>query len=206
MLLIAITGLLLAHPRWLGPGEIETTALAADPDRSARWLRGTELGLEVSEDDGRTWREAPMLAPPGTIIRIAFAPDEPSRVYVLGSDGLVSAEDGGRIWAAIAWPESLLTPWPELRDLALGTGGRVRVLTDAGILASADHGVSWRWSSVGSPGNADRLRDAIHRLHTGYWLGESGLLINDLMALVLVILTASGLVMLARPSRRNGRR
>ena len=98
ILLSAISGILLQYPHLLGPPELRVTAYSSDTGHPGRPFRGTTLGLEVSEDSGKTWREVPMLMPPGEIRRILVSPDNPDWVLVLGSDGLVSSRDGGRIW------------------------------------------------------------------------------------------------------------
>ena len=44
LLVTALTGFLLEHPGWLGDGPTAPTALAADPERPGRWLRGGRWG------------------------------------------------------------------------------------------------------------------------------------------------------------------
>jgi hypothetical protein len=200
LVLSAVTGFLLQHPAWLGGSSAGPAALAADPREEGRLLRGTRWGVEESLDHGSTWRELPMLAPPGEVFRIHFDPADPARVFALGPRTGVTSPDGGRIWEDLRLPAEFLPPGAELLDVAVDTGGRWLVLTTKGVVRSSDRGASWS-GKAGSAGPG--LHGLVHGLHTGQILGPAGRRIAELVALALVFLTVSGVFLAFRRGRRR---
>ncbi len=200
------TGLLLQFPHLLGPPADPPGAFAADPNDADRWLRGTRYGIEISTDRGRSWRETPMLRPPGEVLRIAFAPDDANTVYVLGADGLVVSHDSGRIWESVVLPPPPAEAWLEPLDLSVGAAGRIALLSAGGVLRSGDGGDTWSdlpWPSR----RPDRdLHRVVHELHTGYWLGNTGRAIVSAGAFALLVLTLSGLALAGLRNRGRRRR
>jgi hypothetical protein len=68
--------------------------------------------LAISNDAGRTWREAGGGLPPGHAL--AIAEDDPDYVLYAARNRLHLSEDGGRFWRSLA-PEL-----PEIEAVALG--------------------------------------------------------------------------------------
>jgi hypothetical protein len=56
--------------------------------------------LVVSNDGGRTWREAG--AGLGAVVAVAISPDHPDLMVVATSERLHVSRDGGRFWIALA--------------------------------------------------------------------------------------------------------
>jgi hypothetical protein len=194
------TGLVLQHPHWLGAPAVEVTALAADPRDPQRLLRGSGWGVEVSEDGGASWREAPMLQPPSAVQRIAFVPGVSDTVYVLGAATLLRSADGGRVWELLDLPRTSAGGPVRPRDLGVGTDGTLE------LLAADGH---WRrrpgeqWRRVSAAGNAEGRdwRQLVRDLHTGRLFGATGRLAADLTAAGLLVLTITGLVLVTRGRR-----
>ena len=201
ILLAAGSGFLLQHPTWLGPAANPVFAVAADPVVSGRLLRGTHWGVEKSTDDGLTWREVNMLAAPTDVVRIIFAPDDPLVVHALGRYALVGSRDGGRIWRDIPVTAVGLPPNATFLDLGMAPGGYLHLLTDGGLLASANGGQSWEWRGPLAEDSSRDWQGLIHDLHTGQILGSTGRRITEIGALALLFITVTGLVLM----RRNGK-
>ncbi len=200
LLVVAGSGILLQHPRWLGPPLEPVLSLAADPSDPERLFRGSRWGVEVSVDGGGQWREVNMLAPPTDVGRILFAPDAKT-VYALGVDALVVSADAGHVWQEVHLPAEVLAFGARPVDLAIGPAGRVQLLTTMGLYrrSAGDH-----WTRVG-PATAtgrDRYR-WLHDLHTGQLGGPAGRRLAEGAAWGLVLLTVTGLV-LQRRGRRRG--
>jgi hypothetical protein len=201
VLVTGVTGFLLQHPGWLGEQANPPSALAADPVVEGRLLRGTYWGVESSEDGGFTWREIPMLAPPTDVIRIVFAPDDPRIVLALGGDVLVGSRDGGRVWRDMPLGPAAMEPGLVLLDVAAAAEGNFTVLTDRGMVASADGGETWAWVGSGPQAPVRDLRSFIHDLHTGHLLGAAGRRLVEAGALALIFITVTGVVLFRRKGR-----
>jgi hypothetical protein len=201
LLVAGLTGFLLQHPTWLGPVPNPPLAVAVDPADPGRLLRGTHWGVEESRDDGETWREINMLAPPTDVVRIIFSPDSPFVIHALGRDALVRSDDGGRIWRDIPVSAAGLEPGTVFLDLGVGPGGMLRLLTDRGLIASSDEGLTWAGEGLLEVSSSTNLRTMIHDLHTGHILGSAGRRLAEFGALALLFITVTGLVLL----RRNGK-
>jgi len=201
LLLAAVTGFLLQHPQWLGPEPDIRLALAADPSDPDRLLRGTHWGVEKSGDGGETWTEVPMLLPPTDVVRILYSPTDARVVVALGRDALVISRDGGTVWEDIPVDAAAAQPGLVFRDVALGPGGRLTLLTDGGLLTRAHDGDPWRWvERVEDRPGAD-WRRLVHDLHTGHLAGAAGRKLSEFGALALVMIILTGMVLL----RRNGK-
>ncbi len=72
ILVVAVSGIALQHPQWLGAPPNEPLCLAVDPADSSHILRGTHWGVEASTDGGLHWQELPMLVAPTDVARILF--------------------------------------------------------------------------------------------------------------------------------------
>ncbi len=117
------------------------------------WFAGTDLGLFVSHDSGRSWTELPF--GPGELpVRSVRASRDGQRIRLVSSGGMVFSEDAGRMWA-----------W---HDLPLESGGAVRLewasdnillaTARTGLYISRDAGITWTKAQAGLPaGSADGL-------------------------------------------------
>lgn len=124
--------------------DVLTRLEAADPEIFRREIRGVELYR--SADRGETWQPAPAASLRGLAFfegyrfgRLATAPDDPARLYLLGHELGISA-DGGRTFAgagpgAGADPHEILVDPSFPRRLWLGG--------DQGLAVSYDGGGSW---------------------------------------------------------------
>jgi photosystem II stability/assembly factor-like uncharacterized protein len=92
-----------------------------------------EASLLVSEDGGRTWDER---APPETLISLAIAPDDETRIVVSGDERLYMSPDGGDGWRPVDGEASLLA-WP--------IPNRLLAVSSRGVLSeSGDVGRTWQ--------------------------------------------------------------
>ena len=203
LLLVAVagSGILLQHPRWLGPVANPPLSLAVDPDNGARLLRGTHWGVEVSEDGGHHWQEVPMLAAPTDVRRILFAPGGAGAVYAVGNHTVVVSRDGGRIWQDVAGPADDRAPAARYLDLTVSAAGELHLLTTAGQYRKHGDG---DWLAIGGPSPAGRnARQWLHDLHTGHMWGPPGRVVVEAGAWALVVLVVTGLVLQRRVERRR---
>jgi len=203
VLTVTTTGLLLLHPGLLGPPDNSPAAYAADPGRPGHWLRGGELGLDISDDDGRTWREAPMLRPPDGVVRLAFGPD--GAAWALGRDILLVSRDGGAIWERVDLPPASGAIWRDPVDLVVAAD-RVDVVTRGGLIRSEDAGRTWTVTAWADPPPDRGLRGWIHDLHTGWAFGRTGRDVVTAGSIALLIITLSGFLLssVGRRRKRNG--
>jgi uncharacterized iron-regulated membrane protein len=202
LLVVAGSGILLQHPAWVGEAEDEVLCLAADPVTPARLLRGMAWGVEVSDDGGARWREAPMLAPPSNVARILFGPGA-GVVYAMGAQSLVMSTDGGRIWQELPGPHDERLLSARFVDLTVSSEGTLELLTTAGQYRRTDNGA---WQAVGTPNAPQRGgRRWVHDLHTGHLFGGWGRRVVEGGAWGLVLLTVSGLVLRRRSGARKSR-
>ncbi|MFO7655252.1 MAG: FAD:protein FMN transferase [Candidatus Krumholzibacteriia bacterium] len=205
LLVLAGSGLLLAHPDWIGASPEETSSLAADPGDPQLLLRGTTGGLQRSEDGGRTWRPVNLLVTLEHVVGVAFAPDAPGQVWAAGRDGsVIRSDDGGWIWQSVrgeGWPPPA---GGRIDELDVGAGGQVLLWTDRGLVVSADEGRTWRVAGE-SLANGRSPRDILRDLHTGRLLGRGHALANDLAAAAVIVLVVTGWTMwFRRPAGRRG--
>jgi hypothetical protein len=192
VMVTTVSGLLLQYPGLLGEPAVKVTTLAVNPDRPDHLLRGTTAGLEVSGNGGLSWHEVPMLMPPGEIRRVLFDGPESSRVFVLGKDGLVRSDDGGRIWEPLYPDPGESAGWQQWVDLVLGADGSLMIVSEAGLQISGDGGLTWEERAMPTTVPENAALKLVHDLHTGYWAGPNGPKLVTLGALSLVILVLSG--------------
>jgi hypothetical protein len=206
VLVAAVTGVLLQYPHLLGPAPVEMTAFHALSGEEGHYLRGTSLGLEASLDGGGTWREVPMLMPPGPVRRIVADRDRPEVIFVLGRDGLVMSRDGGRIWEPMDPGAPLDHSWMQLVDLTLRADGNVDLITRGGFWRTMDGGQTWRAHAVTPPSRSSGMRGLIHDLHTGYIWNRSGSWMVTAGAVALVLLVITGALLTLVSGNRRPRR
>jgi photosystem II stability/assembly factor-like uncharacterized protein len=195
LLFSAITGLLLQYPQLFESNPETTFAFTIDPLQPSHWLRGTDLGLYHSFDNGVTWQESPLMWSPGIFRKLIFSPDDSQVVYALGTDGLLVSNDSGRIWEMVKLilPEEFA--WGEFLDLSLGHGGVIGILSRSGMALSKDGGLSWAVQYQTPLETGSKGFNFIHDLHTGYWVGSSGALFVTITAAGTLLLVCSGYIL-----------
>ncbi len=106
-------------------------------------------GNFLSEDGGRTWRNASQGYTGAQIRRAEVVPSQPNRVYVAGRSGGWRTDDGGASWQGLYHPPAPGLEWQSIAPDPLQPD---HVLANAGIegeiYESDDGGQSWdhRWS------------------------------------------------------------
>jgi hypothetical protein len=142
-----------------------------------------------------------MLEAPTDVVAIDFAPDDSLLVYALGTRSLVLSRDGGQVWQDMAVDPGALWQDAVFRDLTVGSGGQVHLLTDVGLLESPDGGGEWKPIGSGGENEARDWYRFVHDLHTGHLVGTVGRRITEAGALAMVFLTVTGVLLY----KRNGR-
>lgn len=105
-------------------------------------------GNFLSEDGGRTWRNASQGYTGATLFRVQVSPVNPARAYAVGRSGGWHTDDGGTRWYGLNYPEAVGGEWQSVwihssqPDHLLASEGF------GGILESTNGGASWdlRWS------------------------------------------------------------
>lgn len=148
-----------------------TEALAADRAKSGRLVAGTESGVHLTEDAGRTWRLSG--AAGYQIMRVAQSPHDPSDwLAVTQLGGLFRSHDAGRTFESAG----SVGVNRNLYDIAFDptTAGRIAVCGwDPGVLVTEDNGKTWKprnfglpnsqvWSVAFDPGHPGRLYASVH--------------------------------------------
>ncbi|MBI3012818.1 MAG: hypothetical protein HYY63_04260, partial [Elusimicrobia bacterium] len=119
---LLLTGLLLNHPSSLKKNVVETIQI--HPANPNQLFRGGEEGFFRSSDGGKIWEEVPMLYPPQELSDIAFAPEDPEKIYILERWGrILTSKDGGHIWNAVPLPFDPQSEGVELKQLSIGPLG-----------------------------------------------------------------------------------
>ena len=207
LLVSVVTGLLLQYPELIFSEPETTLAITIDPLQPTHWIKGTDLGLYHSFDNGVSWQESPLMWSPGSIRKLVFSPDNSRTVYALGSEALLVSQDSGRIWDVVQMtlPEEM--GWGEFVDLSLGQGGVLGILTRAGMILSEDGGQSWMVKNRAPAVPGAKVLGIIHDLHTGYWIGSLGAWSVTIIATGTLLLVCSGFVLvLLRRKRGNNSR
>lgn len=206
LLLSVVTGLLLQYPQIFSPKSETIFAITIDPLQSTHWLKGTDLGLYHSFDQGMSWQESPLMWSPGSIRKLVFSPDNSQVVYALGSDGLLVSHDSGRVWEMV----HLILPdefgWGELLDLSLEKEGVFGLLTRSGMALSTDGGQSWTVQYRTPPVPGAKVLDLIHDLHTGYWIGPSGSWLVTIVAAGSLLLVCSGFTLVVLRRKKGSKK
>ena len=205
LLLSAVTGLLLQYPQLFFPKSETTFAITIDPVQPAHWLKGTDLGLYHSFDQGISWQESPLMWSPGSIRKLVFSPDNFQVVYALGSDGLLVSHDSGRVWEMVHLKLPDEFGWGEFLDLSLGQEGMLGLLTRSGMALSNDGGRSWTIQYRTPPVPGAKFLSLIHDLHTGYWIGPSGSWFVTIVAAGSLLLVCSGFILVVLRRKKGGK-
>ena len=193
-LLVAVTGLGLQHPHWLGRGALAPRAVAADPGQPQRLLRAAPSLLEESRDGGRTWHDLPLQQAPDRPVAMAFAPVPETGVWLLGAGELLHSSDGGAVWAPVPLPADLGGGESPVA-LTVAAGGFPVVATAHGAWIGGDEPGSWRELWRFAPSRGDRLREQVRHLHTGHWGPPAVVRVYDLGAMLFVVVVLSGLAL-----------
>lgn len=203
IIIVAVTGIWLQHPAWLGESDNKPLSLVVDPTDGTRFLRGTHWGVEVSEGGAEHWQEVPMLAPPTDVSRIFFVAGAPGDgvVYAMGKASMVMSSDGGRIWYEVPGPSDDSILQAKFLDLSISSTGELILLTSIGLYQKE---VSGPWRAVGKRmANEGTLGQMVHNIHTGHVFGRLGRTVAEGGAWALVVLTITGLVLHRRVGHRN---
>ena len=200
VVVVAISGIALQHPDWLGEVASEPMSVAVDPLDSSHLMQGTHWGVEVSNDGGLHWREVAMLTPPTDVRRLLFGPVA-GQIYAMGATSLVMSSDGGHIWQDVPGPQSEKVWTAQFLDLTCQADGGLALLTSVGLYCREAGG---GWSLVGSPlVKQSSLGQWVHDVHTGHVFGRVGRRIAEAGAWMMLLLTASGLVLYRRVRKRK---
>ncbi len=202
VVVVAVSGIALQHPRWLGTPPNEPLCLSVDPADSSHILRGTHWGVEASTDGGLHWQEVPMLVAPTDVARILFVSGvDGEEVYALGRETVVVSTDAGRVWREVAGPADERSWGARYLDLSVSPVGWLDLLTTAGQYRRSTSG---SWSAVGPEPVVNRdWHRWMHDLHTGHVFGLVGRRAAEAGAWGLILLTVTGLVLHRRAGRRR---
>ena len=116
-------------------------SLGVDPTDTDKVVVGGHDGGAISENGGKTWRQASGLEgsdPMGWVI----SPDDPSKMYVGGHPGFYRSEDGGESWSQ----DNSGLPGTDVHGLGMDPqhpDTLYAYIVDAGIYRSTDAGESW---------------------------------------------------------------
>ena len=198
LIVLALSGFLLNHPRLLGAPSEKTLSLTVNPLDPTHLFRGTPSGLYASYDSGQTWAEVPMLFVAERAVDIAFVPGHPERVYVVLEDlGLIRSLDNGIVWERVPLGFVPLAEGIRLQKIGIGADESLHLWTSGGLMRSSDRGQTW--ISVGStPPPGRDLYTLVHQIHTGYFFNTWFFYLYDAAAWILVVLTITGFLIWRR--------
>lgn len=118
-------------------------SLASSPESEGPLFAGTEAGLSVSRDGGRTWSLVNSV-PAGPVTAVAYHLSQPGQIYAYGHRagvGLMRSSDDGKTWEATGLHTGADTP---VIAVTVGPGPVVAVATiDADVTRSSDGGQTW---------------------------------------------------------------
>lgn len=148
------------------PGGGAILALATHPNRPGRILAGLASGgVSLSEDGGRTWREAALGLPRGAVTAIVASAAQSDTVYAaVRGDGVWKNQNAGESWTFV-----MDRPWLEEAERDLLTLASVNLASGMGgiwIYAGTETGLTrvpdcfCRWQDV-------QPEDAMDALVTG---------------------------------------
>ncbi len=120
-------------------GDIRALALAPSPHDRHRMLAGSEIGLHLSDDDGKSWKLLDFPINGSQIWSVAFDPSDKD-VILVGTKppAVFRSEDGGRRW------QKLVIDFPARCPIPIGPP---RVL--ALVFDPLDHRSIWAGAEVG---------------------------------------------------------
>lgn len=203
LVIAAVTTLILNHRKLLFPPAAASAGpyghyllshaiCASQPELV---LVGTDSGVFVSENGGKTFTGVSLPVEASQVVAVAFHPNEPSHYYaVLRQGGIYSSIDSGKLWTKINFPSQAA-----IQSFQVGFDGSLSVLTGEGLHRRVQE--NWSLIPADSPVNAARGRDFVrtaYNLHDGTAWGPLGIWITDLLALSILGLVASGLVLWRR--------
>jgi photosystem II stability/assembly factor-like uncharacterized protein len=170
---------------WSFPGPpfiAHTKHLTFDPRDASTMYASIEVGgLLKSTDGGKTWSDMPGMYE--DVHRLVINPENPSRMYVSGGDGLYVSSDGGDVWEHWTtrdheiggYPDQLVCHprKPELMFVTSSQGNpndwRTTHFAGSRISSSSDGGRTWEIQRNNLP---DRMQAAIEAMCLEDW-GES---------------------------------
>lgn len=142
----------------------------AEPGRGRLLVAGPSFGLRVSEDGGRTWREAGEGLPAPDVMAIAASPSGRVLYAWVAGDGLYRRDDGA---GTGRWQQVSGDLGPSLERaglLVLDDEGRyLLAATRGGLFYSEDGGRTWREAGLEEP-----LLDAVPVAATQAGAGAAG--------------------------------
>jgi photosystem II stability/assembly factor-like uncharacterized protein len=132
----------------LGVKRKYTQSIRVDRAQRGRVLAGSEAGVLLTEDDGRSWRLAK--AAPGMVTHLEQSPHDARQwIATTQEDGAHLSSDGGRSWKRLDG-----VPAGTLYNASFdpATKGRIAVAGwQVGVAVSEDGGGHWRDRSSGLP-------------------------------------------------------
>lgn len=205
LVVLALSGIVLHHPEWLGASSEKTLSLFVDPRDEHHLYKGTPSGLYASENGGQTWEEVPMLFAAEKAVAIAYAPDNVDHIYVALEDlGLIRSTDGGIIWENVPLGFVPLSEGVRLQHLSIGPNQVIHLWTTGGLITSNNAGKTWTpVGQTASPGKD--IYTLMHQIHTGYFFSSWFYYLYDIAALSLVFLALSGGYIWLRTQNRKRR-
>ena len=226
VLIMVATGLPLNHAADWGLGTVRLRGLLADPFLSL--LAERAVLLERPHDPPLSWVDGRLVIPGGAPIH---ALDEPVGALALPDGLLVASHDAILLFAAdgrlVERMGAVLLPGPIItlgkdrtdRPVLRTASGLFRFDPDLGMatpFAGPVDAVAWVPAPRAPTSPQDRrllaraarrvgvpLIDALAAVHSGRILGLPGRLVNDVAAIALLYLAASGLVLARRRKRRR---
>ncbi len=202
LVIAAVTTLMLNHRQSLFPPPQESKgpygqyllSHAICASAPAKVLVGTDAGLFLSENAGKTFTQINLPVVTQQVVAVAFHPNEPSHYYaVLRKDGIFSSLDSGKLWTSVHFPSKL-----PIQSFQIGFDGSLSVLTKEGL----HRRVQEQWSLTAAPESAPSqnrwLVSLAYNLHDGTFWGALGIWITDLLACSILVLVLSGLTLWRR--------
>ncbi|HUY20153.1 MAG TPA: YCF48-related protein [Candidatus Binataceae bacterium] len=133
-------------------GDIRVYAMAASPHQPHRVMAGSEMGLHVSDDNGRTWQAMGFPIEGRQVWSIAYDPADRDVIFVGTKPAAVFRSiDGGRSWEQrpVAFPERCPIPIgpPRVTALVVDPANHRSIWAGAevgGVFHSVDGGDSWQ--------------------------------------------------------------
>ncbi|MEJ2146309.1 MAG: hypothetical protein P8020_14350 [Acidobacteriota bacterium] len=126
-----------AEGRWTGSKAIDVSLIRFHPDNPSLMYLGTNRGLYVTDDEGRTVTELKRKSP----IALEFDPTAPDTLYGFFGQELLQSDDGGHEWRLVA---SWTGPTPQQFVINPITGQSFYVVDSSGSIArSGDGGKTW---------------------------------------------------------------
>ncbi len=148
-----------------------TQTVGLDRSTAGRWLAATELGIYLTEDEGRQWRS--VLATDATVTDLQQSPHDAKHwLASTQSNGVFASRDGGRTWQALRGVPAGQT----LHNVYFDGEKRGRLVVcgwGVGVWVSEDDGRTWQdrtsnlpnpnvWRVAADPDHPGRLYASPH--------------------------------------------